>query len=672
MTSITLSRSAASLNRFCSQDHGSNVAADALRAYLNSHPTPSVSARKSYHRRSYSTQLAPKSDEDTPPNVHRLPQDEQTGYAQWKKQRLANKEFFTSLLSSAATKRDAKAYISRLKSPSKKTTAQKPAPNTLSSKAQSSVNVGNLFSRSRAVEESPVFTQFKDEEQTVEEEETLNVAVVKVNNVSTMAESILGGIAQTLSSLSRLGMIPAVVLDEPDQADDKARRKLLTQSADRLVTAIDQVSESGARKLDNCFRLGADGRPEVFLQKLVTRPLHKGRIPVIIPIAFSEQDQCVVSIASNDALLALTKELAGLSFDSRTNVDPRQAEEKGLSMRKRISVDRIIVVDETGCIPSTKSQDRKHVFVNLEQEYSALQEELRSSTDRGVSQRHASNLKLFKDALRMLPHSSSGLLTTPLEAANTARLDDKGPSNVGTRRQKNPLIHNLLTDKPAYSSSLPSGRLAPDSMSASATTSTFVKRGMPLTILPNPAAQVWTATSTPRLKLTDSGIDLDRLVYLIDDSFNRKLDVEAYLKRVNDRIAGVIIAGDYEGGAILTWETPPGASDDDASRLVPYLDKFAVLKKSQGAGGVADIVFNAMVRTCFPNGVCWRSRKDNPVNKWYFERSRGTWKIPGTNWTMFWTTPGLLEQTDSQTFLDYEAVCRTVQPTWADGKKVVD
>ena len=104
--------------------------------------------------------------------------------------------------------------------------------------------------------------------------------------------------------------------------------------------------------------------------------------------------------------------------------------------------------------------------------------------------------------------------------------------------------------------------------------------------------------------------------------------------------------------------------------MVPYLDKFAVLKRSQGAGGVADIVFNAMVRSCFPNGVCWRSRKDNPVNKWYFERSRGTWKLSDSNWAMFWTTPGLPE--DEGRFRDYEAVCRTIQPSWADKKSVVD
>jgi amino-acid N-acetyltransferase len=104
--------------------------------------------------------------------------------------------------------------------------------------------------------------------------------------------------------------------------------------------------------------------------------------------------------------------------------------------------------------------------------------------------------------------------------------------------------------------------------------------------------------------------------------------------------------------------------------MIPYLDKFAVLRKSQGAGGVADIVFNAMVRNCFPDGVCWRSRKDNPVNKWYFERSRGTMKIRDMNWTMFWTTPDL--STDQQKYKDYESVCRGVEPSWADKKHILD
>lgn len=679
MTQTALTRSPASWKGYHLLNPSTNVAADILRAYLLSNPRPFVYANRSPRTRLYSTDTTPRSDAPKPPppsSVELLPQNERrSSLAERARQRLANKEFFTSLLSSAATKRDAKAFISRLKSPAKTPSPsdQTSSVSTASAKGQSQPNRGELFARSRAVQASPVFTQFENElEQTIEEQETLHVALLKISNVSAMSNNVLAGIAKTLSSLARLSMVPCVVLEEQQQIDKTTSREHLRQTADRLVSAIDSVSESGGRRLDNLLSFGSDGRARVFLRKLLTRPLRRSKIPVVVPIAISEERQTVFPITADEAVLALTRELAGLDFKPTTDQQSNRSAENADSMRKQISLDRIIVIDETGAIPSTKSIDRKHVFVNLEQEYSTMQEELRSSTDGSVSPKHAANLKLFRDALKMLPHSASGLLTTPLEAANTTRTSNEDVSKVGTRRQKNPLIHNLLTDKPAYSASLPTRRLGQDHPLTSATSSTFIKRGMPLVMLPHPDVQPWTAAGKPRLKLTDPRIDLDRLTYLIEDSFNRKLDVEAYLKRVNDRIAGVIIAGEYEGGAILTWETPQGASDGDTARLVPYLDKFAVLKRSQGAGGVADIVFNAMVRTCFPNGVCWRSRKDNPVNKWYFERSRGTWKIPETNWTMFWTTPGLSDLDKGQTFLDYESVCRNIQPTWADGKQIAD
>jgi len=208
------------------------------------------------------------------------------------------------------------------------------------------------------------------------------------------------------------------------------------------------------------------------------------------------------------------------------------------------------------------------------------------------------------------------------------------------------------------------------------TPTTFVKHGLSITIFPDPKVVPWEppVPGKPGLTLTDAKIDLPRLVHLIEDSFGRKLDVQDYLKRVNGRVAGVIIAGEYEGGALLTWETPLGVVDDGSpesrARMVPYLDKFAVLKKSQGSGGTADVVFKAMVRDCFPDGVCWRSRKTNVVNKWYFERSRGTWKLPNTGWTMFWTTPDL--SLNQQRFRDYENVCKGVPPSWADHKAVLD
>lgn len=191
-------------------------------------------------------------------------------------------------------------------------------------------------------------------------------------------------------------------------------------------------------------------------------------------------------------------------------------------------------------------------------------------------------------------------------------------------------------------------------------------------MVPDPRQEAWITqkSGTTNILLDDDpNIDFPRLLALVEDSFRRPLDVPAYLHRVDGQVAGVIVAGDYEGGAILTWEKPAGAAADDSSRLVPYLDKFAVLQRAQGNAGVADVIFQAMVRSCFPKGVCWRSRSNNPVNKWYFERSVGTWKLPGGQWTMFWTTPNDNLILDEQKWGDYVDVCRGVVPTWADGKK---
>jgi amino-acid N-acetyltransferase len=538
------------------------------------------------------------------------------------------------------------------------------------------VNVGNLFGRARAVDESPVFTQHQDvRAESSQETETVHVALVKIVDVDKLSDDILRGIAQTLSQLSRLSMAPCVVL-ESSAPPGLAWRQEASKQAGILAAAIDSVHKQGSRMLDSIMSLSEEKVPEVFLRKLLLRPLRRGQIPIVVPLAYSTTSQIATPVSADDTILALTREFAGLNLKPLQEKSPTSADDQYKALQRQTSLDRIILIDAAGGIPSKGVERKTEIFINLEQEYSDLETEFAGLKDNPSAERHASNLRLLHNALQLLPPSSSGLITTPANAGNKVKREQEIQlSGVGTRRQKNALIHNLLTDKPAYSSSLPCGRLGrgngsdvPPVVSAS----TFVKRGMPLIILPDPMSKPWTANNygEPRLKLTDPRIDLPRLVHLIDDSFDRKLDVEHYLNRVNDRIAGIIIAGEYDGGALLTWETPPGAEDGDTSRLVPYLDKFAVLKRSQGTGSVADILFNAMVRKCFPNGVCWRSRKDNPVNKWYFERSRGTWKIPETNWTMFWTTPNLVAQ--GQTFLDYEAVCRGVLPSWADKKKIVD
>jgi amino-acid N-acetyltransferase len=589
------------------------------------------------------------------------------------------KEFFIDLLSSAATNRDAKAYITRLRDLSKASTERgatspRAVTDPVKDLAQPRVNLGNFYGRARAVEDSPTFSQDKDVAAFMEEGTgKVHVALVKLVNPELLDDRTLQGIGRTLSQLSRLSMSPCVVIDTEttNSTADQHWKQPLVDQAERVVAAIDASSGPGSARVDNILTTSTPGSPpQVHLRQFLLKPLRRGQIPVVIPVAYSASTQSASQVTADETVIALTKEFGGLNLQRRPEDDSADLAERYRKLQSQMSLDRLIILDPVGGIPASDKPGQNHVFVNLEQEYSAIRNELRASRD-------IATLDLLRTVLGMLPPTSSALVTTSVDAAKSGDRADNAlqVSSVGTRRQRNALIHNLLTDKPMHSSSLPKGRLGPTdsgSIPPVVSTSTFVKKGMPLTILPDPLLEAWTPDNygKPRLKLTDSRIDLQRLVYLIEDSFNRKLDVDDYLKRVNDKIAGIIIAGEYEGGALLTWETPAGVSDTDYARLVPYLDKFAVLKRSQGAGGVADILFNAMVRACFPEGVCWRSRRNNPVNKWYFERARGTWKMPGTNWTMFWTTDGAVEQ--GRTFKDYESVCRGVKPSWADNKHIVD
>ncbi len=649
-------------------------------------------------------------------------------------------DLFLTVLNSSSTKREAKSYISRFKPPkpvqdhSPNKGARLPVQKSIdhSIKIRHGVNLGNFYGSTRAVEGSPVFSQGPIAQRIAQNDhEPLHVALVKISSPQTLDDATLQGIGLTLCQLNQLGLPAAVVVDchvpEITKESQEVRqwRKIIDEQADRVVSAIEANGGAGARRLDGIISTStSDEEPDaartdnrglyVTSREGVLRSLRRGVIPVITPIAHSSQSR--VFIADGDAvLLALTKELAGLPSRLISADVSKDTLDQARALQRQVSVDRLIILDPAGGIPSEDSLRGGHIFINMEQEYEDIQKELRRRcaselgtlprhTSRKALQdspkhlkmeseadqitRHLSNLRLLRQALAVLPPSSSALLTTPQEAAISGGLTPAASfqaSGVGTRRQRNTLIHNLLTDKPPYSSSLPAGRLglASDNPTVncsmykqSTVPATFVKRGLPLTIIPDPRKEPWKPPrpGDPKVTLHDPRIDLSRLVDLIEDSFNRKLDVSHYLERVNDRIAGVIIAGEYEGGALLTWETPPGVNslndDQRFTRAVPYLDKFAVRKRSQGAGGVADIVFTAMVRGCFPEGVCWRSRKDNPVNKWYFERARGTWKLPDSNWTMFWTTEDVVME--GELFKDYEGVCRGVEPSWADNKSVVD
>ena len=538
-------------------------------------------------------------------------------------------------------------------------------------------------------------------------EDPPHVAVVKLRCPQYLDKATIVGVAKILSQLRVLGLLSVLVLDcGPDET-----RETLESQAWNLCEALDSFSKPGCKLLQNVvagYRQTAGGSPSVFGDQMrvddlgrLERTLRHGLIPVVPSVARRDDISPPQPVDSHQFVLTLTKYLAGMQFTSESHGSPYPDAETP-KPRKIASVERIIILDPLGGTPVPGRPGASHRFVNLEQEYDTLLRHLMGPEGSPLAQKdrrsvsatiHASNLDLVKEALSILPSSSSALITTPLAAASTNISESGGltaPASeetvqfgfdgmVTTRTRQNPLLHNLLTDKPVFSSSLPVKRVQDDGGNETdvgpPSAATLVKRGMPLTIYPDPRVQRWSPPEPggSRLRLTDTCIDLPRLAYLIEDSFNRKLDVQHYLNRVNENLAGIIVAGEYEGGAILTWEQPGGLDYRTAyeqGRLVPYLDKFAVLKSRQGSGGVADILFNAMVGDCFPDGVCWRSRKDNPVNKWYFQRSAGTCELSGSNWTMFWTTLGL--DTRHPTVKDYESVCRTVEPSWSDKKHILD
>lgn len=599
------------------------------------------------------------------------------------------KDFYVSVLeSSSATKRDAKQYLQTF-----------------------GPTIDPLTNGARAISETPRFVQGSSASKRAVVDAMPHVAAIKFRRPQDVDDATLKGVARTLAQLRALGLLSVIVLDCELSPDDKLWSRALNQQTYRLAGAIDEYGEPWTTILDSAFSrrtrpvhhaasssLDAGGVHVEDGDALLT-PLSKGSAVIVPPVVQQMDTTKSQPVDANEAVLCITRYLTGLQFSGSSSDGPIQTDD-AIVPEKKAFVDRVIILDPVGGIPAKNRWNNAHVFLNLEDELESAKAHLKAMEETATSSRvptggaateaHLANLDLAKRTLAILPSSSSALITTPREAANLypQQVEDghgEKPlgfvGTVGTRRSHNPLIHNLLTDRPSHSSSLPLGRIKPilrtmnPALNPVMSPTTLAKRGMPVTIYPDTGSAGWTPPrpDEPRLKLTDTCVDLPRLVHLINDSFNRKLDVQDYLSRVEKSIAGIIVAGEYEGGAILTWERPFGMDEKTAyesGRLVAYLDKFAVLKKSQGAGGVADILFNAMVRSGFPEGVCWRSRKNNPVNKWYFERSRGTMKLPGSNWSMFWTTPGVMLR--DQRFKDYEDVCRNIQPSWADNKHIVD
>ena len=442
----------------------------------------------------------------------------------------------------------------------------------------------------------------------------IHIAVVKVCQADTLCSvDVLPGLAKTLLQLGRLGM-PVCLVIEPEDGymatepplswSSPALREKYSAMAYRIADAIEAqggraqpilgefLSQTDPTTSTSQVTDGTQSeiaqdversilRPPVTLAPAAKKLLHdlmkRSQIPIVAPIAGGVMPS-LLPISADCAMYRICQGFSLADENSETSA---------------ITIARVIIVDPIGGLPAPERRAGSHIYINLRQEYDRMIDELTSgllvpqeTRLTAATKLHLRNLILVKMCLASLNPTSSGLITTPAIASATA--SESKPQS---------LIHNLLTDKPLISPSLPRRRLT-----TPISDTTLLRTGLPVAIY----------QSIDESEDKKSAIDYERLVRLIEDSFGRRLDSDHYRNRIREKTAAIIVVGDYEGAAIVTKESGASSPPDT---WVPYLDKFAVSTKSQGSGGVADIVFNVLV-SLFPNDLIWRSRRNNPVNKW--------------------------------------------------------
>ncbi|KAI9030015.1 hypothetical protein CLU79DRAFT_733701 [Phycomyces nitens] len=384
-------------------------------------------------------------------------------------------------------------------------------------------------------------------------------------------------VGSTLLKLQKLGMTSIVVADSISWRSEEPSVELTKRMTRESMALVEAIESAGGRARPIYGGLLEQGVSDIQVNfEFIQSALDNNQIPVVFPILSNGGMQ--QPIRANEAMVALTRSLAG----------PLK--------HKGITPARIVVINSEGGIPNHERPGTAHSLVNVQEEYDDIVKAYEDNVSWQKTHPGAiENLDMVKDCLSCLPTTSSAII-------------------VPTSSLPKALIANLVTDKPLYSSSLPISNLrvgSPDLQQVNRTRSTVLRHGIKINNYTN---------------LSD--LDLPRLTKLLEASFQKKVDQSSFYARLERDLAGAIIAGDYEGAVLMTQErsTPEAPGHY-------YLDKFAIAPTSQGIG-LTDILWKRMC-DAYPE-LLWRSRQDNGVNKWYFERSNGYLRLKGTQWVLFW------------------------------------
>ncbi|CUM65795.1 uncharacterized protein PRCAT00003443001 [Priceomyces carsonii] len=508
----------------------------------------------------------------------------------------AKRNLILSILKSTTTKREARNYLNKYQNQFDSDDLEW-TRNNRESNLRTRTGQRELFINRFLNQQNP-FVNIYDTDDHKIPKIPLRIALFKIN-YTTIEHETWKGISETFSRLIQLGISPVVLLDYDHLPTNsfKYNELYVTNLANKISNYLGRIDDDSLKStIVRSVFYKENGKINLTSLEQVVIPLYQGIIPIIQPIAFNTEATCQEFVGSHELLLGLSSSLV---------------DAKGV-----LTLEKIVMIDPIGGIPSVERQQSSHVFINLSQEYSDIISELYIGFIRPKTREmHLSNLTTMNKILTMINSKygnddATGIITTPyIMSINEDQL--------------NPIIYNVLTDRAVISSSLPSSNKSTPQLSTS-----IIKKGVDVSCYD---AENFDGEFTMTNLIKRNLVNKERLVHLMNDSFGKVLDVKRYFERIDKSIATVVIVGDYDGAAIITWETV-GRSKEP----VAYLDKFAIAKKNQGLPGLADVIFKIILQS-HPDELIWRSRKNNPVNKWYFERCYGSISSPGSQWKIFYT-----------------------------------
>ncbi|KAJ1979637.1 Amino-acid acetyltransferase, mitochondrial [Dimargaris verticillata] len=525
-----------------------------------------------------------------------------------------------------------------------------------------------------------------------------------------LPESQLLRIAQTLVNLAQLGLAPVVVLDpcypidkntlaesvvtppepvdecvhhppcaQPQQLELPSRSAIMQQGL-ALTALIESIPGGRARPIFSGVFTANHGGPdaiEVDLAPIVSALTLK-HIPLLAPISAQATQRTVAMrlVSMRKILTALTQAMCHQPFciprrsrdqpdrqdDGCFDVELANAHKRPLSEAATTPAEacKLIFISPEP-VPSplqSSDQTRSSSFVNLEDEYAELRQHLTaqllapssraslqiSKTKAARRRSMIATLDTIQTCLSVLPSRSSALIVSADSVADT--------------------VHNWITDKPIplRSTTTPSPQTHPENHErpnplatqavpprwphASSTLSSVAVQRAPTVVLRH-------GLKVAVHRSLDT-VDLAKLQKLLEASFKRSLNQLAYWARLRQCLDMVIVAGDYQGAVVMTKELASIASPTP----LPYLDKFAIDPQSQGIG-IAEILWKNVARQYTTTPWTWRSRRDNGVNKWYYDKAHGHMRIPKTQWVCFWSGPEGWSQVDQ-----FVTICRQIPPSF--------